>query len=225
MSLQEPEQSYRLYPSLKVQRYSEPSLYLNKRILLYRPYLVAQTKTPPPAGATRCPNPQKLLQKTQSSTRIHTAIRATSRQFDTLRPPRQDTDRIQSRASHEYMQRFAPLCASAPPAAPTPAAFAQPPVSRDAPRIFLPNLTKISYQRSCLSTHQTAQTSFCCESHLKQRLFGRIWQLNRGRPACPYAIRNAPYATQQKAGSRSGRTLDADALIPISKRLSLTRRL
>ena len=94
------------------------------------------------AGATRCPNPQKLLQKTQSSTRIHTAIRATSRQFDTLRPHRQDTDRIQSRASHEFLPRFAPLCACAPPAAPTPAAFAQPPVSRDAPRIFLPNLTK-----------------------------------------------------------------------------------
>ena len=54
------------------------------------------------------------------------------------------TDRIQSRASHEFMPRFAPLCACAPPAATTPAAFARlpSPVSRDAPRIFLPNLTK-----------------------------------------------------------------------------------
>ena len=70
-----------------------------------------------PAGATRCANPQKLLRKAQSSTRIHAAIRATSRHFDTLRPPRQDTDRIQSRASHEFMPRFDPLCACAPPAA------------------------------------------------------------------------------------------------------------
>ena len=72
-----------------------------------------------------------------------------------------------------------------------------------------PNL---SHARTCLSTHPTAQTSFCCESHLKQRLFGRISQLNRGRLACPYAIQNAQYATQQKAASRCGRTLDAYAL-------------
>ena len=102
-----------------------------------------------PPAATRCANPQKLLQKEQGSTRIHAAIRATSRHFDTLRTPRQDIDGIQSRASHEFMPRFDPLCASAQPAATTPAAFAQSPVSRlpspvsrDAPRIFLPNLTK-----------------------------------------------------------------------------------
>ena len=95
-----------------------------------------------PPAATTLRQSAKFLQKEQSSTRIHAAIRATSRHFDTLRPPRQDTDRIQSRASHEFMQRFAPLCACAPPAAPTPAAFAQPPVSPDPPRIFLPNLTK-----------------------------------------------------------------------------------
>ena len=106
------------------------------------------------AGATRCPNPQKLLQKTQSSTRIHTAIRATSRHFDTLRPPRQDTDRIQSRASHEFMPHFAPLCACAPPAAPTPAAFAQSPlIHRELSCPISPNL---SHARSCLSTHPTA---------------------------------------------------------------------
>ena len=38
------------------------------------------------------------------------------------------TDRIQSRASHEPVPRFDPLCASAPPAATTPAPFTQPPV-------------------------------------------------------------------------------------------------
>ena len=41
------------------------------------------------------------------------------------------TDRIQSRASHEFMQRLTPRCACVPPAATTPAAFTQPPVCRD----------------------------------------------------------------------------------------------
>ena len=43
------------------------------------------------------------------------------------------TDRIQSRASHEFMQRFDPLCACAcaPPAATAAAAFTQPPVCRN----------------------------------------------------------------------------------------------
>ena len=41
------------------------------------------------------------------------------------------TDRIQSRASYEFMPRLDPLCASAPPAATTLAAFTQPPVSHD----------------------------------------------------------------------------------------------
>ena len=50
-----------------------------------------------------------------------------TRQFAPLRAnliPSSRTDRIQSRASHEPVPRFDPLCASAPPAATTPAAGA-----------------------------------------------------------------------------------------------------
>ncbi len=127
--------------------------------------------------------------------------RGNSRHFDTLRTPRQDTDRIQSRASNEFMQRFAPLCASAPPAATTPAASSpslpSPVVHREFSCPISPNL---SHARSCLSTHPTAQKVLRSESHLKQRLFGRIWQTNRGRLACP--PRNPECAIRNSAKSR-----------------------
>ena len=67
------------------------------------------------------------------------------------------TDRIQSRASHEPVPRFDPLCASAPPAAPTPAPFTQPPVEpgRQAaaariPRLALPWYTSASPRESAV---------------------------------------------------------------------------
>ena len=56
--------------------------------------------------------------------------------------PSSRTDRIQSRASHEFMPRFDPLCACAPPAATTPAPFTQPPVEpgRQAAAARIPRL-------------------------------------------------------------------------------------
>ena len=78
--------------------------------------------------ATRCAHPQNFFGESKAThefTRHFAPIRATL--ILTAR-----TDRIQSRASHEFMQHFDPLCACAPPAATTPAAFTQPPVCRDA---------------------------------------------------------------------------------------------
>ena len=67
------------------------------------------------------------------------------------------TDRIQSRASHEPVPRFDPRCASAPPAATTPAPFTQPPVEpgRQAaaariPRLALPWYTSASPRESAV---------------------------------------------------------------------------
>ena len=159
--LQEPEQSYRLYPSLKVQGHSEPSLYLNKRIL-FTEHTWLQDHNAAAAGATRCSNPQNFFQKEQSSTRIHAAIRDTSRHFDTLRPHRQDIDRIQSRAGH-HMNSCSALPRSAPVRRP-PRRRRRPSPSLPSPVIHrefsCPISPNLSYARPCLNTHPTAQTSF-----------------------------------------------------------------
>ena len=101
-----------------------------------------QDHTAPAPDATRCAHPQNFFggsKATHEFTRQFAPIRANS--ILTAR-----TDRIQSRASHEFMPRFDPLCActppaqlmrhSVPPAATTPAAFTQPPVCRDASNVF-----------------------------------------------------------------------------------------
>ena len=116
-----------------------------------RSYL--STPPSPAPDATHCPHPQNFFsesKKTHQFTRQFAPLRAnlilTSR-----------TDRIQSRASHEPVPRFDPLCASAPPAAPTPAPFTQPPVEpgRQAaaariPRLALPWYTSASPRESAV---------------------------------------------------------------------------
>ena len=94
-----------------------------------------------PAGATRCANPQKLLRKAQSSTRIHAPLRATL--ILSARPDRIPTG---YRAGHHMnscraLPRSAPV-RRPPRRRPRPSPTLPSPVSRDAPRIFLPNLTK-----------------------------------------------------------------------------------
>ena len=88
-----------------------------------------QAHNAPAPDATRCAHPQDFLFRESKATHEFT------RQFATLRATlilSARPDRIQSRASHEFMPRFDPLCACAPPAATTPAAFTQPPVCRHA---------------------------------------------------------------------------------------------
>ena len=78
--------------------------------------------------ATRCAHPQNFFGESKATHEF-------TRHFATFRATlilSARTDRIQSRASHEFMQRFSSRCACAPPAATTPAAFTQPPVCRDA---------------------------------------------------------------------------------------------
>ena len=84
------------------------------------------------------------------------------------------TDRIQSRASHEPVPRFDPLCASAPPAAPTPAPFTQPPVEpgRQAaaariPRLALPWYTSASPRESAVPVANQTKGSWTDDSSTK----------------------------------------------------------
>ena len=118
------------------------------------------------------------------------------------------------KATHEITRHFAPLCAYAaytsPPDQDAAGGLRQPPGYRDAVSIFLPNLTK-SLTNSPANSRtsvpacqpiQPPQKSFYCESHFKPTLFGRIKQLNRGRLACPYAIRNTQYAIRNSEKNR-----------------------
>ena len=174
--------------------------------------LSRKTITPPQPARHAAPIRKNFCRKSKAAHEF-------TRQFAPLRAtliPSARPDRISTgyRAGHQ-MNSCSPLRHAVPVRRP-PRRRRRPSPSLPSPLIHrefsCPISPNLSHARSCLSTHPTAQKILRSESHLKQRLFGRKSQLNRGRLACPYAIRNAPYATQQKAGSRCGRTLDAYAL-------------